>query len=99
MLPFQVLGFTPDMQLSVWRTLAGILLLGNVEFEPINDHQQEGSIATDVSLVARIANAWRVNKDDLLTCLSSRTFATGAGNKSTMYEITYFRWSITHNSR
>ncbi len=80
----KVLGFSPDIQLSIWRTLAGILLLGNVEFTELTKGNSDGSAPADSSLIARIASVWRVQADDLAACLCSRTFATGGGNKQTL---------------
>lgn len=37
-----------------------------------------------MDLIEKIANVWRVQGSDLVSCLCSRTFATGAGNKQTL---------------
>jgi myosin-1 len=78
----KVLGFTPDIQNSVWRTLAGILLLGNVEFVAAQDG--DSSKPKDPEVVRKLAALWKVEPDYLESALVTRTFATGVGNKSTL---------------
>jgi myosin-1 len=79
----KVLGFTSEIQMSVWRTLAGILLLGNVEFQPSKDGP-DTSMPVDEGLVKQISGLWKVDPAGLRSALISRTFATGMGNKQTM---------------
>ena len=49
----KVLGFTSDIQSSIWRTLAGILLLGNVEFVP--GKAADSSELKDGAVVTKLA--------------------------------------------
>jgi myosin-1 len=78
----KVLGFTPDIQNSVWRTLAGILLLGNVEF--VAGQDGDSSKPKDETKIRQIAGLWKVDAEGLKSALISRTFATGGGNKQTL---------------
>ncbi len=78
----KVLGFTPDIQNSIWRTLGGILLLGNIDFA--QGQASDSSKITDMSVVEKIARLWRVNQHNLEGAITTRTFATGVGNKSTL---------------
>ena len=78
----KVLGFTPEIQNSVWRTLAGILLLGNVEFEA--GKTADSSAVRDAKQIKQIAGLWKVSAEGLESALVSRTFATAGGNKQTM---------------
>ncbi len=80
----QVLGFSHDTQQAIWRTLAGILLLGNLEFAPLSAKDSEASRVSNPELVAQIAALWDVVPANLDGALVTRTFATGVGNKSTL---------------
>jgi myosin-5 len=83
-----VLGFTAEIQSSIWRTLAGILLLGNIDFVP--GKASDSSEPKDPSLVATLAGLWKVEEAFLLRALVTRTFATGVGNKSTLRKGDFF---------
>ncbi len=78
----KILGFTPDIQNSIWRTLAGILLLGNVEFVP--GQGADSSVPKDPAKIRQIAALWKVSPEGLESALISRTFATAGGNKQTL---------------
>jgi myosin-1 len=78
----KILGFTAEIQSSIWRTLAGILLLGNVEFLP--GKASDSSVPKDPAKIAQVASLWKVDKEGLQSALISRTFATAGGNKQTM---------------
>ena len=78
----KVLGFTPDIQASIWKALAGILLLGNVDFE--TGASADTSAPTDLEQIGKIAKLWCVEPSALASALVSRTFATAGGNKSTL---------------
>ncbi len=71
----QVLGFAHDTQQAIWRTLAGILLLGNLEFAPLSAKDSEASRVSNPELVAQIAALWDVVPANLDGALVTRTFA------------------------
>eukprot|EP00456_Euglypha_rotunda_P045585 TRINITY_DN3612_c0_g1_i6.p1 TRINITY_DN3612_c0_g1~~TRINITY_DN3612_c0_g1_i6.p1 ORF type:complete len:504 (-),score=64.58 TRINITY_DN3612_c0_g1_i6:27-1538(-) len=86
----QNLGFTAKDKTSVWRILAGILHLGNVEFKEGKEERTESSLVSNTDQAKLVARLLCV--DDALLCkaLTSRAISTGAGARGRESKIHVF---------
>lgn len=66
--------FTPEDQMAIWKIIAAILHLGNVEIAPSTDG--ETSLVKDTAQLEPIAKVLGTTTKDLATALTKRTLAT-----------------------
>ncbi|XP_068150663.1 unconventional myosin ID [Drosophila tropicalis] len=70
---FKTLGFTADEVHTIWRTIAAILHLGNVEFQTIEDEL----VISNKQHLQSTAKLLQVTESDLSTALTKRVIAAG----------------------
>nr|XP_039318090.1 unconventional myosin-Ig isoform X2 [Saimiri boliviensis boliviensis] len=75
----RVIGFSPEEVESVYRILAAILHLGNIEFVETEEDgpQKEGLAVAEEALVDRVAELTATPRDLVLRSLLARTVASG----------------------
>nr|XP_022305174.1 unconventional myosin-Id-like isoform X4 [Crassostrea virginica] len=71
----KVMGFSFAHAEALWKVVAAILHLGNMEYKAIDDHDHAG--VADNKLLANIAEMLSVTQDNLKTALCSRVIAAG----------------------
>ena len=77
----EILGFAQEQQTSVFRLLSGVLLMGNIEFVDGDKDQQK---AADPALLAKVAELFKVGKEQLENALTSRKVSSGRGSSYTV---------------
>nr|XP_017099093.2 unconventional myosin ID [Drosophila bipectinata] len=70
---FKTLGFSTDEVQTIWRTVAAILHLGNVEFQTIEDEL----VISNKQHLQSTARLLQVTESDLSTALTKRVIAAG----------------------
>ncbi|ALC39232.1 Myo31DF [Drosophila busckii] len=70
---FKTLGFQADEVHTIWRTIASILHLGNVEFQTIEDEL----VITNKTHLQSAAKLLQVTESELSAALTKRTIAAG----------------------
>eukprot|EP00929_Paragymnodinium_shiwhaense_P097918 TRINITY_DN5948_c0_g2_i1.p1 TRINITY_DN5948_c0_g2~~TRINITY_DN5948_c0_g2_i1.p1 ORF type:complete len:2220 (-),score=660.83 TRINITY_DN5948_c0_g2_i1:77-6736(-) len=71
---FEALGFSQDVQAEVFRTVAGVLVLGNCEFSSVG----EGSKFSSDGPVTRAAELFGVSAKALSRCMLFKRIAVGS---------------------
>ncbi|EDW52457.1 GM11630 [Drosophila sechellia] len=70
---FKTLGFTTDEVQTIWRTIAAVLHLGNVEFQTIEDEL----VISNKQHLKSTAKLLQVTESELSTALTKRVIAAG----------------------
>ncbi|KAM8716063.1 hypothetical protein ACLKA7_003015 [Drosophila subpalustris] len=70
---FKTLGFQADEVQTIWRTIASVLHLGNVEFQTIEDEL----VISNKSHLQSAAKLLQVTESELSAALTKRTIAAG----------------------
>jgi myosin heavy subunit len=79
------LGFKPETRQSLFRVLAGILLLGNITFS--GSGPNDTSSIKNPPMVTEIEELWMVTKGTLARALTSRSITTGVGKRASAINI------------
>jgi len=84
----EVLGFSPQEKASMWRILAGILHLGNVNFaETKSPTGQTRVVVQNDQAVAAAASCFQCHLETLKKALTSRTISTGVGKRQSVINV------------
>ncbi|KNC47565.1 myosin ID heavy chain [Thecamonas trahens ATCC 50062] len=78
------MGLTPDDQMGVWRTVAGILQLGNISFY---EDDKEQAQPQDMVAIEYAAYLLCTSNEAVIAALTTRTIETGAGSRGSTYNV------------
>eukprot|EP00456_Euglypha_rotunda_P068699 TRINITY_DN6009_c0_g1_i1.p1 TRINITY_DN6009_c0_g1~~TRINITY_DN6009_c0_g1_i1.p1 ORF type:complete len:578 (-),score=101.70 TRINITY_DN6009_c0_g1_i1:36-1769(-) len=81
------LGFTAKDKESVWRVLASILHLGNIEYKDVNQNATDSSQIVSTKELEIVAKHLQVEKGILDRCLTTRTITSGATRRSSAITV------------
>lgn len=82
------LGFSAADKSSMWRIIAGILHLGNVNFQAQKTNQgQVKTVISDSRLASTIENVFQIPSNSLQKALTTRSITTGVGKRSSSITI------------
>lgn len=79
------LGFTAQDKQNIWKILAGILLLGNINFEQVEGKNHVRVQNPDI--IKSVASLFQVDSEILSRALVSRTITTGVGKRGSSIVI------------
>jgi len=75
------LGFETSTQITIWKLLASILLLGNINYEPVKIGLVEGSQIQGRTEVQEVSLLLKILEPDLTAALTSRIISSGLSRK------------------
>jgi myosin heavy subunit len=84
-----VLGFTADMKTSIWKILAGILHVGNVNFSQDQGAKlgQTSTVVSNGAVADTAAQLWQCDATSLKRALTFRSISTGVGKRGSVISV------------